>query len=506
MKARSVVATTLVVVTCVLAPLAVSAVWVHRTIYDTDGYVATVSPLARKAAIERALIHRTVAVIDEELERRLDPDPDAGALRRRLDQEALAAGHRAAEEAATRVVRSDQFAQLWDRLNREGHAEALTWFSGDSSQVRAGVADDKLVISLQPLVEEVAQRIEGVGVAGFHLSGDRIRRLDPEIVLVDGPLVEPIQRTLRTLDGLALPLSLLTLAGAIGAVVAAPDRRRVLARLGIGLTIAMAVVLVALRIGREEFLDWIDTTSVSVPASTAFFDTVVRDLRGALLIGLVLGIGIALAARFAGRSGDDRRRAARLRCGVRRRARGRGVGGGGARRPGGAGHDPESDDRRRPRGGCDRARGRRRAVDRTRPCPSLWEDRDAPGRSLNSEERAALAGQLIIAREETERRVAGLTRDFDAVVAASEGSNADDEHDPEGQTIGYERAQITALLDEARLHLVEIEAAQRRLQHAPFESCAGCGRRIPFERLLARPVTTVCVDCAAARGGRARPS
>lgn len=300
MNARSIAATALVVVACVLAPLAVSAVWVHHTIYDTDGYVATVSPLARNAAIERALIHRTVAVIDDELERRLDPDADAGVLRRRLDEAALAAGHRAAEEAATPVVESDQFAKLWDRLNREGHAQALTWFSGESSRVEAGVVDDKLVISLQPLVEEVARRVESVGVANFRLSGDRIRRLQPEIVLVDGPLVAPIQRTLRTLNDLALPLSMFAAVAAIGAVAVATDRRAALSRLGIGLTIAMGVVLVALRVGREEFLGWIDTTSVSVPASTAFFDTGVRDLRGALLIGLVLGLGVALAARFAG--------------------------------------------------------------------------------------------------------------------------------------------------------------------------------------------------------------
>jgi len=65
----------------------------------------------------------------------------------------------------------------------------------------------------------------------------------------------------------------------------------------------MGVALVALRISHEEFIDWISTTSVSTPPSEAFFDTLSRGLRDALLIGVVLGCGMALAARFAGGRG-----------------------------------------------------------------------------------------------------------------------------------------------------------------------------------------------------------
>lgn len=115
---------------------------------------------------------------------------------------------------------------------------------------------------------------------------------------------------------------------------------------------------------------------------------------------------------------------------------------------------------------------------------------------LSAHERAAVASRLTAARDETEHRIAGLARDFDAVVAASEGSNADDEHDPEGQTIGFERAQLSALLAAARLHRAEIDAAEHRLGDAAFGDCAECGRPIPYERLLARPTTLTCVDCA----------
>ena len=50
-------------------------------------------------------------------------------------------------------------------------------------------------------------------------------------------------------------------------------------------------------------------------------------------------------------------------------------------------------------------------------------------------------------RAGTLAQIDALTREFDEVVAASRSSNADDEHDPEGATIAFERQQVAALLD-----------------------------------------------------------
>lgn len=57
------------------------------------------------------------------------------------------------------------------------------------------------------------------------------------------------------------------------------------------------------------------------------------------------------------------------------------------------------------------------------------------------------------------RLVESLTGQFDEVVAASRDSNADDEHDPEGATIGFERAQLSALLTAAHRRRADVEAA-----------------------------------------------
>ncbi|UTT66056.1 TraR/DksA family transcriptional regulator [Janibacter sp. CX7] len=100
-------------------------------------------------------------------------------------------------------------------------------------------------------------------------------------------------------------------------------------------------------------------------------------------------------------------------------------------------------------------------------------------------------------RRETLARLATLTGDFDALVEASEGSNADDEHDPEGATIAFERSQVDALARQAREHLREIDAALARLDAGDYGTCERCGRPISAGRLEARPTARTCIDCAA---------
>lgn len=104
--------------------------------------------------------------------------------------------------------------------------------------------------------------------------------------------------------------------------------------------------------------------------------------------------------------------------------------------------------------------------------------------------------RLLALRSREEERLAALTRDFDGVVAASRDTNADDEHDPEGQTIAYERSQVAALVDQARGHLAEIEAALTRLEQGTYGICARCGEPIAPGRLEARPTARTCVRCA----------
>lgn len=108
-------------------------------------------------------------------------------------------------------------------------------------------------------------------------------------------------------------------------------------------------------------------------------------------------------------------------------------------------------------------------------------------------------GRLETERQQALGRLASLTGDYEAVVAASLDSNADDEHDPEGATIAFERSQIGALVRQGRDHLREIDAAVERLGAGTYGICERCGAAIGEGRLEARPVARTCIRCATGR-------
>ena len=100
-------------------------------------------------------------------------------------------------------------------------------------------------------------------------------------------------------------------------------------------------------------------------------------------------------------------------------------------------------------------------------------------------------------RADLTARVRTLQRSFDEMVAASRDSNADDEHDPEGATIAFERAQLVAVLRQATADLDELDAAVRRVDDGTYGVCERCGRPIAPARLEARPAARRCIGCAA---------
>jgi DnaK suppressor protein len=107
-----------------------------------------------------------------------------------------------------------------------------------------------------------------------------------------------------------------------------------------------------------------------------------------------------------------------------------------------------------------------------------------PRTSLAAERAQALAS------------IDALTRDVGDYFASASSTTGDDEHDPEGATIGFERAQAIALLAQARDHLAEVEAALDRLAGGDYGVCRSCGVPIGVDRLAARPSATLCIDCA----------
>ena len=61
-----------------------------------------------------------------------------------------------------------------------------------------------------------------------------------------------------------------------------------------------------------------------------------------------------------------------------------------------------------------------------------------------------------------------------------------------------ERSQTLAIVEQLHAHRREIKAALARMDAGTFGKCENCGQEIPYERLEARPSSTLCMSCAQA--------
>jgi DnaK suppressor protein len=125
-----------------------------------------------------------------------------------------------------------------------------------------------------------------------------------------------------------------------------------------------------------------------------------------------------------------------------------------------------------------------------------WAGQRHAGAMLDDAQRAAIAARITEDRSRAEERARALERDLANIISASADAVRDDEHDPEGATIAFERAQVTALLQDAHDQVTALDAAQGRLAGPDAGRCTRCGHPIPFERLEARPAVDACVACA----------
>lgn len=103
---------------------------------------------------------------------------------------------------------------------------------------------------------------------------------------------------------------------------------------------------------------------------------------------------------------------------------------------------------------------------------------------------------LVRQRADAAARAESAASALAELVHDRQGSNDDDEHDPEGVTLSSEWSRLSALSDAAHDEVRLFDDALARWDAGEYGICAGCGKPIPAARLEVRPFATHCVACA----------
>ncbi len=99
--------------------------------------------------------------------------------------------------------------------------------------------------------------------------------------------------------------------------------------------------------------------------------------------------------------------------------------------------------------------------------------------------RELLNERLKTLLEEAEKTVTGMTKDKDTAFP-----------DPTDRAnLETDRNFLLRIRDRERKLILKIKDALGRIEEGTFGICEECGEDISEERLRARPMTTLCIDC-----------
>jgi hypothetical protein len=306
---RSVVATLLIVIACILAPIAGVAVWMKNLVTDTDRYVTTVAPLARDPAIQNAVADRITAEIFVHLDvqqitnQAVDALAERGLPPRVADPLHALSGPMASgvqgfvRTEVGKVVASDAFADAWVSANRAGHQAMVAALTGQTGQ-GVTIANDTVTINLGPFIQVVKQRLVE---QGFDLAS-RVPDVNPSFTVLQSDAIGKAQGAFSLLNAIGNWLPVIALILLAVGIYVAKDHRRALLGAGLGLAAGMLALGLGIALVRMLYLDALPLGVLTRDAAASFYDTLVRFLRLGLRTVLVFGLIVALAGFLTGRS------------------------------------------------------------------------------------------------------------------------------------------------------------------------------------------------------------
>ncbi len=294
----------LIVIGCLLAPLAVVTAWGKATLVDTDQFVATYAPLAADRDVQDYVIDRTMNAIDT----KVDTDRISDELIQGIEDLGTNARTNSALEAlrgpisqglrnlmktgVTDFVRSDAFPAAWKKALRISHDQMTATMRNDPDAVLQAQDNGAIGIQLGPIVERIKQHLidRGVDVA------KRIPAVHKTVPIADASDLGAAQVVYRTVVALGTWLLWLCLAFLVAGVVVA--RRRLTALLGA--SIGVALVMLLLKLGFVVGLNALTATLPPSAPTDLLFDTATDQMRDTATAALVLGIGVAIVTWISG--------------------------------------------------------------------------------------------------------------------------------------------------------------------------------------------------------------
>jgi len=302
------VATVLIVIGCLLAPLSVLGVWSANQVSDTNRYIANIEPLIHDPTIQNALTNKITIAITSHINVTSYVDQAAtlltskglsrvGTLLKSFGPSISSSVAGFIHTQVQKIVTSPRFANAWIQVNTVAHQTMVKVLSGQGSAVTVS-SNGQVTIDLAPFINVVKQDLSA---RGFTLVNS-LPSIHPTLALFSSKDLVKAQTLYRLINDLKIVLPILTLLLIAAGVYIARGHRRALIGAGLGFAASMFVLGAGLAIFRGIYLNSVPSSVLPSDAAATIFDTFVRFIKEALRTLLVLGLVVAAAAFFTGPS------------------------------------------------------------------------------------------------------------------------------------------------------------------------------------------------------------
>jgi len=305
---RMPVSIVLIVLGCIVAPVAVLGVWAGNEVSDTGRWVATVEPLIHDPAIQNVLTDQITKQITNQLNVTGTIDQAAAQLNDRgltrisslLDSfgpQIASSVNGFIRSTVHRVVTSPAVAKIWVQVNTTAHQAVVQVLSGQGNGA-ISTSNGQITLNLGPFIAVVKQDLVA---HGFALASN-IPPISPTVALFQAKDLGKAQAGYRLITTLKIVLPILALVLLAAGVWVARGRRRALIWAALGLAASMLVLAIGLLIARSIYLNSVPPTVLPGDAAAAAFDAMVYFIRVGLRVVLAVGLVIAIGAFITGPS------------------------------------------------------------------------------------------------------------------------------------------------------------------------------------------------------------
>ena len=305
---RTPVSIVLIVLGCILGPVAVLGVWAGNEVSDTGRWVATVEPLIHDPAIQNVLTDKITTEITNRLNVTGTIDQASAQLNdrglTRISSLLNSFGPQIASSVTGfihstvhRVISGPRVAKLWVRVNTTAHQAVVQVLSGQGNGA-ISTSNGQITLNLGPFIAVVKQDLVA---HGFALASN-IPPISPTVALFQAKDLGKAQAGYRLITTLKIVLPILALVLLAAGVWVARGRRRALIWAALGLAASMLVLAIGLLIARSIYLNSVPPTVLPGDAAAAAFDAMVYFIRVGLRVVLAVGLVVAIGAFITGPS------------------------------------------------------------------------------------------------------------------------------------------------------------------------------------------------------------